>query len=82
MKCTPQKTIVSRLGGGGPPGEAERVADVVGDVLHLGHLVVVREDHGVALGRERAHLVLQASDLLTGESAGPGPRWAPSAGAS
>ena len=33
--------------------EAERVADVVGHVLHLGHLVVVGEDHRVAL-RARA----------------------------
>ena len=34
--------------------EAERVADVVGHVLHLGHLVVVGEDHRVALARQRA----------------------------
>ena len=43
-----------RVGRGGLAGEPERVADVVGHVLHLGHLVVVREDDGVALARERA----------------------------
>ena len=48
------------LGGGRLAREAERVADVVGDVLHLGHLVVVGEDHGAALAGERAHLVLHA----------------------
>ena len=55
MKCTPQKTIVRLLGGRRLAREAERVADVVGDVLDLGHLVVVGEDHGVAgLRRARA----------------------------
>ena len=58
MKWTPQKTITSASGVGGLAGEAERVAHVVGDVLDLGHLVVVGEDHGVALLGERAHLVL------------------------
>ena len=49
MKCTPQKTIVSLVGRRRLLGEPERVADVVGDVLDLGHLVVVGEDHRVAL---------------------------------
>ena len=49
------------VGGGRLPREAERVADVVGDVLHLGQLVVVGEDHRVALARERAHLLGEAS---------------------
>ena len=35
---------------------AERVADVVGDVLDLGQLVVVGEDHRVAFGRQLQHL--------------------------
>ena len=35
MKCTPQKTIVDSRRGGGDPGQRERVADVVGDVLDL-----------------------------------------------
>ena len=39
--------------------EAERVADVVRDVLHLGPLVVVGEDHGVLRGRESADLVVE-----------------------
>ena len=36
----------------GEAREGERVADVVGDVLDLGRLVIVREDDGVALGRQ------------------------------
>ena len=52
------------LGGRCLAREAERVADVVGDVLHLGDLVVVREDHRAALGRQRAHLLLHPLDLL------------------
>ena len=42
--------------------EAERVADEVGHVLHLGHLVVVGEDDGVARPRELADLLLQLAD--------------------
>ena len=49
MKWTPQKTITARVGGGGLLGEPERIADEVGDVLDLGALVVVRQDHRVAL---------------------------------
>ena len=64
MKCTPQKTIVSASARGRLLGEPERVADVVGDVLDLGQLVVVGEDHRVALGGERPHLVLQGGDVL------------------
>ncbi len=33
------------------------------DVLHLGHLVVVGEDHRVPLGGERADLLLHRRDL-------------------
>ena len=54
MKWTPQKTIVSRVGRGRLAREAERVADVVRDVLHLGALVVVGEDHGVLRARASA----------------------------
>ena len=43
--------------------QAERVPHEVGHVLDLGHLVVVGEDHRVALLGEGAHLVLQAGDL-------------------
>jgi hypothetical protein len=46
---------VSRTGGG-KPRQRQRVADVVGDVLDLGGLVVVRQDHGVALGGEVPYL--------------------------
>ena len=42
--------------------EAERVADEVGHVLHLGQLVVVREDDRAALGGERAYLGLQGGN--------------------
>ena len=55
------------VGRGGLAREAERVADEVGDVLDLGHLVVVGEDDGVALGGERAHLLAERVDLLRGE---------------
>src|SRR5947199_9941129 len=48
-----------RVGRGGLPREPERVTDVVRDVLHLGHLVVVREDDRVARARELAHLLVQ-----------------------
>ena len=44
--------------------EAERVADVVGDVLDLGHLVVVRQDHGAALARQLADLGLHRGDVV------------------
>ena len=64
MKWTPQKTITVGVGGGGLAREAERVADVVGHVLDLGHLVVVREDDGVALARERPDLVRACSMCL------------------
>ncbi len=52
------------VGGSRLLGEPERVADVVGDVLDLGELVVVREDHRPALARQRAHFVLQRGDVL------------------
>ncbi len=67
MKWTPQKAIAVGVGGGGLAREAERVAHVVGDVLDLGQLVVVGEDHRVALGGERAHLLAQGADLLRRE---------------
>src|SRR3954452_24857169 len=47
-----------RVGRRGLARQPEGVADVVGHVLHLGHLVVVREDHGVSLARQRLDLVL------------------------
>src|SRR5207244_9389310 len=46
-----------------PARKPERVAHVVGDVLYLGHLVVVREDDGVALARQRLHLLMHERDL-------------------
>ena len=53
--------------GGGLARQAERIADEVGRVLHLGDLVVVGEDHRVPLLRERAYLVLEPRDLLRRE---------------
>src|SRR4029077_7288743 len=38
-------------------------ADVVGHVLHLWHLVVVRQDHRVPLARELADLCAHAGDV-------------------
>ena len=65
MKCTPQKTIDVGVRARGFVREPERVADEVGDVLHLGHLVVVGEDDRVALrararGSPRASCVISA----------------------
>ena len=51
MKCTPQNTIVDASVVGGDPRQREAVADVVGDVLDPGHLIVVGEDHRVARRR-------------------------------
>ena len=48
MKCTPQKTITVRVGLRRLARQPERVAHEIGDVLHLGALVVVREHDGVA----------------------------------
>ena len=70
MKWTPQKTITSASVDGRLAREPERVADVVGDVLDLGHLVVVGEDDRVALGGERADLVARASRSRSGVSSG------------
>jgi hypothetical protein len=39
-------------------GETERIAHIVGDLLDLGQLVVVRQDHCVAFPRQGPHLVL------------------------
>ena len=50
--------------GGRLAREAERVAGVIGDVLDLGHLVVVRQDDGVRLLRERADLALERWEVL------------------
>ena len=59
MKCTPQNAITSASVFAACCESAERVADEVGHVLDLGQLVVVREDHGAALGGQRAYLGLQ-----------------------
>ena len=48
---------------GGLAGEFEGVAGEVGDVLHVGHLVVVREDDGVALGGEAAQFLLEGGEV-------------------
>ena len=54
--------------------EAERVAHEVGDVLNLGHLVVVSQDDRVAFLGQRADLALKPLDLLRGELRLPGGR--------
>jgi len=64
MKWTPQKTIASASVAAAARGEPEAVAEMVGDVLDLRQLVVVGEDDGVPLGRERARTSsLRAADL-------------------
>ena len=59
MKWTPQNTITSALVFGRCLRELQRIADEVGEILDLGLLVVVRQDHGVALALERADLGLE-----------------------
>src|SRR4029077_6936259 len=54
------------VGGGRLAREAERVADVVRDVLHLGTLVVVGEDDRVLLAGERADFLVQFSECSDG----------------
>ena len=56
--------ITSAVGGGGLPGEAKRVADVVGDVLDLGALVVVGQDDRVPGFCQAADLRLKRRDLV------------------
>ncbi len=48
MKWTPQKAITSAVGGLGVIGEAERIPDVVGDILDVAGLIVMGEDDGVS----------------------------------
>src|SRR6185503_11619258 len=50
-------------GGGRLSRQAQRVADEIRDVLHLGHLVVVGEDDRVALASELANLGAHAGDV-------------------
>ena len=57
MKYTPHSTITRRRARRREPGERERVADVVGDLLDLGPLVVVREDDRVAVRGQPPHPV-------------------------
>ena len=61
MKWTPQNSITSASVFAACAGEAEGVPDEVGDVLQLGQLVVVGEDHRVALGGERLDLLAQVA---------------------
>ena len=67
MKCTPQNAITSASVRAACCERAERVADEVRDVLDLGQLVVVGEDHGAALGGQRAYLGLQRGDVVERE---------------
>ena len=68
MDAAEHDRVGTRLGG--LTGEAERVADHVRDVLHLGPLVVVRQDHGVAPSGQLAHLRLHRADVLDAEERG------------
>ena len=63
MKCTPQNRITLCASFGGDARELEGVAGVVGGVLHLGALVVVGEDHDVALVGEAAQFFLECVQL-------------------
>jgi hypothetical protein len=45
------------------PGEAEGVADEIGDVLDLRHLVGVGEDHRVALAAQAIDLLGECGNI-------------------
>ncbi len=64
MKWTPAKMITPAGVSRRLPRQAERVAHEVGDVLHLGALVVVGQHDRVPLAGEPADLPLQLGDLL------------------
>ena len=55
MKYTPHSTITDAELDAASRASARESPDVVGDLLDLGPLVVVREDHRVALGGEPPH---------------------------
>ena len=57
MKCTPQNTIGWRVAAAAIRLSASESPVWSRDVLDLGQLVVVRQDHRVALRRPAAHLV-------------------------
>ena len=63
------------LGGGRLARQTERVADEVRDVLDLGHLVVVGEDHCLALRDQRADLVLHPAHVLDRQDVAAASRW-------
>ncbi len=63
MKWTPQNTIVSCSLSAAFRDRSEGITNEVGDVLDLGQLVVVGEDHGSAGLRKVADLLLQGLDL-------------------
>ena len=56
MKCTPQNTIVSSGASAAILRQRQRIADVVGDVLDRGQLVVVRQHGGTAQAGQAADL--------------------------
>ncbi len=55
-----------RLGPGGLLGEAEGIADEIGDVLDFGDLVVVGQDDGVKLLLEDEDFARQGVELCAG----------------
>ena len=57
MNAAKDDHVCFRLGG--LAAQPERVTDEIRDVLNLGALVVVRDDHRVALSREVPDLFLQ-----------------------
>ena len=64
MKWTPQKTIASASVAAASRERPSESPDEVRDVLYLGHLVVVGEDHRASLGGELADLLLHGGDLV------------------
>ena len=72
MKCTPANTITSASVAAACCDRPSESPTIVGHVLHLGHLVVVGQDHGVALACQRSHLVLHGLDIGFGQDADGG----------
>ena len=70
MNLTPQKAITSASVVGGLAAQFEAVADEVGEVLQLGLLVVMRQDHRVALLAQAVDLGAQVEPGQVGRLGG------------
>ena len=71
MKCTPQKTITSASVLAARLRKPQRIGHEIGDFLHLGALVMMGQDHCVALATKFAYARLLSPDLLRRVGASP-----------